>query len=361
MECHKRFLIMQKIHNVNIARCEVLSSPEQVLSEIPLTSELAAQVAFGREAIMGILDRRDPRLLLIVGPCSIHNMEAGEEYARRLKRLSDSVSDRMVLVMRAYFEKPRTILGWKGMIYDPHLNGSNDVEAGVRQARRMLRDIVGIGLPVATEILEPIIPQYIADLVSWAAIGARTAESQPHRQMASGLSMPIGFKNSTDGSLTVAIEAIRAANAPHPFIGIDGQGHVAVFHTTGNHYGHLVLRGGKNGPNYSSEYIAFAREVMRKNHVIPNIVVDCSHANSGKDPKRQPQVLMDVIHQRLNGEPDIVGAMIESNLIGGRQDVVSERLADLIPGQSITDGCLGWEETEVLVQKAYVAMEPLFS
>ncbi len=352
---------MQKIQNVNIASCEVLSSPEQVLAEIPLTAGLAEQVASGREAIRQVLDRHDPRLLMIVGPCSIHNMEAGEEYARRLKRLNDRVSDRLVLVMRAYFEKPRTILGWKGMIYDPHLNGSNDVEAGVRQARRMLRDIVNIGLPVATEILEPIIPQYIADLVSWAAIGARTAESQPHRQMASGLSMPIGFKNATDGSLTVAIEAIRAANAPHPFIGIDGKGHVAVFRTIGNHYGHLVLRGGKNGPNYSSEYIAFAREVMRKNHVKPSIVVDCSHANSGKDPKQQPRVLMDVIHQRMNGESDIIGVMIESNLIGGRQDVVPERLSDLIPGQSITDACLGWEETEDLIDKAYQAMAPLFA
>lgn len=344
-----------KISNINIESCTPLSSPNIVIQDVPLTPELEAQVFQNRQEICDILDRKDKRFLVIVGPCSIHHIEAGVEYARRLKKLSEKVSDKIVLVMRAYFEKPRTILGWKGMIYDPHLDQSNDIESGVRQARRMLREIAEIGLPVATEILEPIVPQYIADLVSWACIGARTAESQPHRQMASGLSMPIGIKNATDGSFTVAIEAIRAANAPHCFIGLNEAGHVAIFKTMGNHFVHIVLRGGKTGPNYTSEYIAFAKEIMRKNKVTSNIVVDCSHANSGKDPKNQPKVLADVIRQRLAGETDLVGVMIESHLLGGRQDIPDD-LRQLVPGLSITDACLGWEETEKTILEAWKAL-----
>lgn len=341
-----------KLRNVNIESCVVLSSPNAVRKDVPLSLELELQVIEHRNAIKNILDRKDPRLLMIVGPCSIHHLEAGIEYANRLKTLSDKVADKMLVVMRAYFEKPRTILGWKGMIYDPKLDQSNDIELGVRQARTMLKEIATIGLPVATEILEPIVPQYIADLVSWAAIGARTAESQPHRQMASGLSMPIGIKNATDGSFTVAIEAIRAAGAPHSFIGLNEAGHVAVFQTCGNHYGHIVLRGGKTGPNYTSEYIAFAKEIMRKNKVAPNIVVDCSHANSSKDPEKQPKVLADVIRQRTAGETDIVGVMIESNILPGRQDIPDD-LRQLVPGLSITDGCIGWETTETAIMKAF--------
>lgn len=346
---------MRQIQDINIARSEVLSSPAQVLSELPLDETLAARVSDARDTIRAILERRDPRFLVVVGPCSIHNVEDGEAYARRLQALANELSGRMFIVMRAYFEKPRTILGWKGMIYDPRLDGSNDIEAGLRQARQLLRDIVEIGLPVATEILEPIVPQYIADLVAWGAIGARTAESQTHRQMASGLSMPIGFKNATDGSMTVAIEAIRAANAPHAFIGIDGNGHVATFRTTGNRHGHLVLRGGRHGPNYGSEYIAYAKELMRKSQAEPNIVVDCSHANSNKDYRQQGKVLMEVIAQRRLGETVLVGAMLESNLVAGRQDIPAA-LSQLIPGQSVTDACMGWEETEALLRKAHAAL-----
>ncbi len=339
-------MLQTKLKNVNIVSCASMSSPATVIREIPVTPKHAKQVIKSRHEIMDILDHKDDRFLVIVGPCSIHDKKDGVEYARRLKKLSDKVSDKILIVMRAYFEKPRTILGWKGMIYDPHLNKSNDIERGIRKAREMLREIVDLGLPVATEILEPIIPQYIADLVSWAAIGARTAESQPHRQMASGLSMPIGIKNATDGSLNVAIEAIRSANAPHSFIGLNSAGHVAVFSTCGNAYGHIVLRGGKTGPNYGKEHIAFAKEVMEKNHVKSNIIVDCSHANSNKDPRRQPIVAEEVLDQRINnGETDIVGIMIESNIKEGRQEI-PENLCELTPGLSITDACISWEETE---------------
>lgn len=343
---------MEKIKNLNIDHISVLSSPIQVLREFPSSEHLEKQVAEQRQIIQDILDGKDQRFLLITGPCSIHHHEAGVEYARRLKGLSQKVSDKIFLVMRAYFEKPRTTLGWKGMVYDPFLNNSNDIEAGLRQTRQMLIRIAEEGLPIATEILEPIIPQYISDLVSWAAIGARTAESQPHRQMASGLSMPIGFKNSTDGSLNVAVEAIKTALAPHTFIGIDEDGHVATFQTKGNRYGHVVLRGGKNGPNYESEYIAFVKEIIRKSKVNSSIIIDCSHANSGKNPSRQPKVLQDIIKQRAAGETAIVGAMIESNLLAGRQEV-PEKLCDLIPGLSITDACLGWNDTEKAILDCY--------
>lgn len=343
---------MGQVKNINIQNVSVLSSPIQVHTEYPLTNKIEQQIAQYRQTIQDILDRKDPRFLLITGPCSIHHHETGAEYAKRLKKLSERVSDKIFIVMRAYFEKPRTTLGWKGMIYDPFLNNSNDIEAGVRLTRQMLLQIAEQGLPIATEILEPIIPQYICDLISWSAIGARTAESQTHRQMASGLSMPIGFKNSTDGSLNVAVEAIKTAKAPHTFIGIDEGGHVACFRTKGNAYGHVVLRGGRNGPNYTSEYIAFVNEIIRKSKVHPGIIIDCSHANSGKDPKKQPKVLKDVIKQRQEGAFNIVGAMLESNLLGGRQDI-PEKLSELIPGLSITDACLGWEDTERTILDCY--------
>lgn len=342
-----------KLRNINIESCSPMSSPATVMRNLPISPKQMRHVLRSRKEIMAILDHTDNRFLAIVGPCSIHDKKDGVEYAKRLKKLSDRVSDKIYIVMRAYFEKPRTILGWKGMIYDPFLNQSNDIESGIRMAREMLREIVDIGLPVATEILEPIIPQYIADLVSWAAIGARTAESQPHRQMASGLSMPIGIKNATDGSLNVAIEAIRSANAPHAFIGLDSCGHVAVFNTCGNLYGHIVLRGGKNGPNYTPEHIIFAKDMMKKNKVKSNIIVDCSHANSGKKPEKQTEVAMNVLKQRIQGnEKDIVGIMVESNIKQGRQEI-PEDLTKLIPGLSITDACLGWDETEALILDMY--------
>jgi 3-deoxy-7-phosphoheptulonate synthase len=257
--------------------------------------------------------------------------------------------------MRVYFEKPRTSLGWKGMIYDPNMDDSADITLGLCLARRMMLEIASMGLPTATELLDPVIPQYITDLLSWAAIGARTAESQTHRQMASGLSMPIGIKNSTDGNVKVAIQAIKAAASQHAFIGIMEDGRVGVFHTRGNRFGHLVLRGGPTGPNYGTEHIAFARELMRKSNFLPNIIVDCSHDNSGKRPERQIDVMRDTTQQILAGNRDIIGSMLESNLIGGRQDI-PENTADLKAGVSITDPCLGWEETEAIIQEVHQSL-----
>lgn len=342
----------RQLRDINIESFTQLSSPETIINEISVSDAVCNQICKSRHAVRHILDRQDERMLFIVGPCSIHHHEAGIEYARRLKLLRDHVADKFEIVMRAYFEKPRTTLGWKGMIYDPFLDESNDIEAGIRLARNMLLKIVEMGHSVGTEILEPIVPQYISDLVSWAAIGARTAESQPHRLMASGLSMPIGIKNATDGSLNVAVDAIKTAEASHAFIGINSEGRTAVCQTRGNHYGHIVLRGGRNGPNYTSEYIDFAKAVLAKSKLPLNIIIDCSHANSGKDPAKQPYVLNDVIDQRIKGEKNIRGVMIESNLIEGRQEI-PEKLSQLIPGLSITDGCLGWENTEKAILDAY--------
>jgi 3-deoxy-7-phosphoheptulonate synthase len=292
---------------------------------------------------------------MIVGPCSVHNLEDALTYAERLRALAGQVRERILLVMRVYFEKPRTSLGWKGLIYDPELDNSAKIALGLRLARKIMLEIVSMGVLTASELLDPVIPQYITDLLCWAAIGARTVESQTHRQMASGLSMPIGVKNSTDGNVAVAIHAIKTAASPHTFIGIMEDGRVGVFHTRGNPFGHLVLRGGHNGPNYGTEYIAFARELMRKARITPNIVVDCSHDNSRKQPERQIDVMRDAIRQIIAGDRDIVGTMLESNLIGGRQNIPKD-LRDLKPGVSITDACMGWGETEALITEAYEAL-----
>lgn len=338
--------------NVNIRDLQPLPSPEAMKAVCPLPEELAEQVVLqGRHSIQRILSRQDERPLIIVGPCSIHDQEGTLEYAHRLKALQEELGDQVFLVMRTYFEKPRTTIGWKGLLYDPFLDESDNISEGFRLARNILLEITRIGLPTATEFLDPIVPQYLADLVAWASIGARTAASQIHRQMASGLSMPIGFKHSTDGNMTTALEAIRAASNPHAFLGITGEGQVAIANTKGNRYGHLVLRGGSNGPNYHSEYVAYAAELLRKNQVINGLVIDCSHANSGKDHRKQRVAFLDTLRQKREGTAVIRGLMLESYLEPGKQKIQLPP-ATLEYGISITDGCIGWDETEALIREA---------
>lgn len=346
---------MLRTENLNIDRFAPLSSPDVVKAEIPLTTKAADYVVTARAELENILARRDRRLVVIAGPCSIHCREDALAYANKLKGLATEVADQLLLIMRVYTEKPRTTIGWKGLIYDPELNNSYDIEAGLRLARRILVDVAELGLPVATEILEPVVPQYIMDLVTWAAIGARTAESQTHRQMASGISVPVGFKNATDGSLKVAIDAIKTAMSPHAFIGVMGDGRIATVRTRGNPFGHLILRGGLSGPNYASEYIAFSKELMRKAGIVPNIIVDCSHGNCGKDPFQQLSVMRDTFAQVKAGELSIRGVMLESNLAPGRQEMPAAG-APLKAGVSITDPCIGWPETEAIVREAAAAL-----
>lgn len=343
---------MNKIFNVNIERQYPIPTPQEIRTELPLTPQLADAVFESRKAIENIIARRDKRLLLIAGPCSVDNVEAALEYGSRLKSLQDEVASKFFIVMRSYFEKPRTTVGWKGLIYDPDLTSKScNIEKGLRIARNLMIKLSSAGLPLATEFLDPVIPQYIADLVSWAAIGARTTESQTHRQMASGFSMPTGFKNSTDGSVNVAIDAIKAAAAKHAFLGVIEDGRMGVFQTRGNPNCHIVLRGGADGPNYASEHIVFAKELLRKAGLTQTIVVDCSHGNSLKRPERQVSVFEDIVEQVKAGETAISGVMMESYLHTGRQEV--EEGKALKPGLSITDGCIGWEETENAVRKAF--------
>jgi 3-deoxy-7-phosphoheptulonate synthase len=338
---------MERTNNLNIIDLKPLMTPDAIKKELPLPEELAEVVVEGRRVIQRILIHEDPRPIVVAGPCSIHDPEASLEYARRLKRLQDDLGKRVLLVMRCYFEKPRTTIGWKGMLYDPYLDGSDDIEAGFRMARRLMLRVTEIGLPVATEILDPIVPQYLCDLISWAAIGARTTESQVHRQMASGLSMPVGFKNATDGNLAIAIEAIKAASNAHSFLGINHEGRTAIATTRGNRFTHLVLRGGKNGPNYQSEHVAFAEVLLRKASVRTGILIDCSHANCSKDPRRQRVAFNDVLDQLRAGNHSIIGMMLESFLEEDSQPLDSPK--SLRPGVSITDPCIGWEETEELI------------
>ena len=341
---------MLKSYNINILSKAPLLSPGEIKSELPLSLDAVAKVVESRKTICNILDHKSNKQMMIVGPCSIHDPDSAIEYARRLKKLSDQVEDRIMLIMRVYFEKPRTTVGWKGLIYDPDLNGTYNIEKGIFQARKLMLKIVDIGLPTASEMLDPILPQYLADSLVWAAIGARTTESQTHRQMASGLSMPVGFKNATDGSCQAAIDAISTARNKHSFIGINEDGLVGVFRTKGNPYCHIVLRGGDH-PNFSAEYIAFVKVALKKVGLPANIVVDCSHANSNKDYKKQRIALDDVINQIVAGEKAIVGTMLESNLLEGRQDIVQGKKP--VAGISITDACIGWDETEELIRKAY--------
>jgi 3-deoxy-7-phosphoheptulonate synthase len=307
-----------------------------------------------RETLVNVLAGAEERLLVMVGPCSIHDVESGFEYAEKLKKLADSVSDRLFIVMRVYFEKPRTTVGWKGLINDPHLDDTFDIGTGLELARKLLLDINNMGLPAATELLEPVTPQYIADLVTLTAIGARTTESPTHRQMASGLSMPVGYKNGTDGELQIAMDAMVAARSPHSFLGIDTDGNTCIVNTTGNPFGHLILRGGRSGPNYDEASIRSAGERLKSADLSPRLMVDCSHANSAKDYRQQSVVWNDVVAQRAAGNRNIMGLMLESNLRSGNQKPVDP--SNLEYGVSITDACIDWKETERLIHSASAAL-----
>ena len=342
---------MNKIQNININELTTLPSPEAYFEKIPLKESQAKLVENSRKGIQKIISGEDKRLLLLVGPCSIHDTKAGIEYAKKLKKLSEDVKENIFIVMRVYFEKPRTTIGWKGLINDPDLNGTFNIPKGINMARQILSEITDIGLPTATEFLDPFTPQYIGDLVSWGAIGARTAESQTHRQMASGLSMPIGFKNGTGGSVQLAIDGMIACEGEHAFLGIDHEGKTSVVVTNGNKANHLILRGGASGPNYDEESIKNAQQLLDKNNLKPNIVVDCSHGNSNKDHNRQPIVFENVINQITSGNKNIIGIMLESNLNPGSQSLNSDT-TDLEYGVSITDKCVGWEKTEEIILQA---------
>jgi 3-deoxy-7-phosphoheptulonate synthase len=337
----------ERLENLNIESHQVLVTPEELKARLPATETVRESVQQAREAVKDILARRDHRLLVVVGPCSIHDVTAAKEYAQRLRALAEELDDDLLLVMRAYFEKPRTTVGWKGLINDPHLDDTFRVDEGLTLARRLLLDIAELGLPLSTEALDPITPQYLQDLIAWSAIGARTTESQTHREMASGLSCAVGFKNGTDGSLGVAINALQSVASPHRFLGINPAGQVSVLHTRGNGYAHLVLRGGTAGPNYDSASIAACEQALSKLPGPPNIMVDCSHANSGKDHKRQPVVARAIRDQILDGNDSIMGLMIESHLYAGNQPLGDP--AALRYGVSITDACIDWDTTDLLL------------
>ncbi|HEY8995959.1 MAG TPA: 3-deoxy-7-phosphoheptulonate synthase [Lacunisphaera sp.] len=350
---------MQKTSDINVVETRALPSPAALLKELPKTESQAEFIAKARSEIHRLIFTDDKRFLLIVGPCSIHDPEAGRDYARRLAALSREVSDRIMIVMRVYFEKPRTTVGWKGLVMDPHLDGSHDIAAGLRLGRTFLRDVLDLGLPTATEFLDPITPQYVADLVCWGAIGARTTESQTHRQMASGLSMPLGFKNGTDGSIQTAINAIKAAGQPQTFLGINMDGASSAIVTRGNSNCHVVLRGGSAGPNYTPEHIARTEELLGKAGLPKSILVDCSHDNSAKKPELQPEVMRQLLAQITAGNRSIMGAMVESNLAAGSQPFPQPK-ANLRYGVSITDGCIDWAATETMVREIHRTLAPLF-
>ncbi|WP_459207461.1 3-deoxy-7-phosphoheptulonate synthase [Pseudomonas sp. MLB6B] len=326
---------------------QTLPSAHALRTVLPLHESLARQVDRQRQQVRQIVQGTDPRLLVIVGPCSLHHGPAAVEYGGRLAELASALGDRLLIVMRAYVEKPRTTVGWKGLMYDPGLDGSDDLQAGLEVSRSLMLELVGLGLPLACEMLQPLAAHYFSDLLSWVAVGARTCESQIHRELVSSLHMPAGFKNGTDGSLGVACDAIRSAAHPHRYFGIDPHGRPALLSSAGNADGHLVLRGGRNGPNYHAQAVADAQEQLRAAGIAPRLLVDCSHANSAKDHTRQPGVLEDVLAQRQMGNRDVFGVMLESNLNPGRQDIADP----LQYGVSITDGCLGWNQTRALLQR----------
>jgi 3-deoxy-7-phosphoheptulonate synthase len=349
----------QRTEDLNVASLDLMPSPDEVKARVPITEAAANTVVKGRRALEAILDGKDSRLFVVVGPCSIHDPAAGLDYARRLQALALKVADVMHVVMRVYFEKPRTSLGWKGFINDPFMDDSFRIDVGMEKARRFLLDVSELGLAAGTEALDPIAPQYYGDLVAWTAIGARTSESQTHREMSSGLSTPVGFKNGTDGEVEAAVNAIVSASRPHAFLGINGQGRSAVVRTRGNRYGHLVLRGGGGRPNFDTVSISLAEQALAKAKMPGNIVVDCSHANSWKKPELQPLVMRDVIHQIREGNRSVVGLMIESFLEAGSQPI-PEDLSKLRYGQSVTDACVSWDTTvEMLSSSAQVLREVL--
>lgn len=346
---------MQQTENLNIESFDPMPTPEEIHVRVPLTEKAAQTVVEGRRTLEAILDGKDQRLFVVVGPCSIHDPVAGIDYAKRLRKLADEVSDALVLVMRVYFEKPRTATGWKGYINDPRMDDSFHIEEGIQKAREFLLAVNEIGLPAATEALDPISPQYLGDLIAWTAIGARTSESQTHREMSSGLSTPVGFKNGTDGSLDAAVNAIISASKPHSFLGINAQGRSSVTRTRGNKYGHLVLRGGGDRPNYDTVSVALAEAALAKAKLAKNIVVDCSHANSYKKPELQPLVMHDVVNQIRLGNRSIVGVMIESFLEAGNQPIPAD-LSQLKYGCSVTDACVDWPTTEKMIREAHEAL-----
>jgi 3-deoxy-7-phosphoheptulonate synthase len=341
---------MQSIENTRVSEFIPLPSPVQLKAKIPAPESILENVSSWREELRQLLSGQDPRLLVIVGPCSIHDVKAGLEYAKKLAKLRHDVKDRIAIVMRVYFEKPRTTIGWKGLINDPELDGSHDIRSGLQIARDFLLNVASLNLPAGTEFLDPIVPQYIADLISWVAIGARTTESQTHREMASGLSMPVGFKNATDGGMQVALDAMTSARHPHHFLGIDSEGMTAVVQTKGNPDAHIILRGGNQGPNYSEAHIEDCLLRIKAAEGQRLLLVDCSHGNSSKDYKRQPEVFREVFRQFKNGNRRILGMMLESHLREGKQDLAQK---PLVYGQSITDGCIAWESTEELIRTAY--------
>ncbi|AWS52774.1 MULTISPECIES: 3-deoxy-7-phosphoheptulonate synthase [Providencia] len=352
-------MIMQKdvLNNVNIQDEQVLITPESLKEKYPLSRSNLHAIATSRQVIADIIHQRDPRLLVVCGPCSIHDVDAAIEYGERLKVLAEELSDSLYIVMRVYFEKPRTTVGWKGLISDPFMDGSFEMEKGLHIARDLLTNLVNMGLPLATEALDPNNPQYLGDLFSWSAIGARTTESQTHREMASGLSMPVGFKNGTDGSLSTAINALKAAAMPHRFMGINQSGQVCLLHTKGNSNGHVILRGGKM-PNYSAEDIAACEAEMKKAGLEPSLMVDCSHGNSNKDYRRQPLVVDSIIEQIINGNESITGIMLESHINEGNQ--TSEQARDSMKyGVSVTDACINWQTTETVLRKLHQALLPV--
>jgi len=339
-----------RVEDLNIGSITPLITPDQLKKEMPITDAAVASVQSGRQAIRDILDRKDHRIFLVVGPCSIHDVEAAKDYAQRLKALSEKVSDTLYLVMRVYFEKPRTTVGWKGLINDPFMNDTFKIQEGLHISRQLLIDLAEMGLPLSTEALDPISPQYLQDLITWSAIGARTTESQTHREMASGLSSAVGFKNGTDGSLTVATNALMSVANPHRFLGIDQSGSVSIVETKGNNYGHVVLRGGGGKPNYDSVSVSLAEQALEKADLPKNIMVDCSHENSSKKPELQPLVMDNVSNQIIEGNESIIGLMVESNIKHGRQNIPAN-LDDLEYGLSVTDGCISWDETEEAILK----------
>jgi 3-deoxy-7-phosphoheptulonate synthase len=345
---------MKKTQDLHIRGTIPLTAPRLLKEKLPITEEAATTVIESREKLIGTLDGKEDRLVVMVGPCSIHNIESAFEYAGKLKKLSDDVADRLFIIMRVYFEKPRTTVGWKGLINDPNLNDTFDIGKGVELARKLLLDINNLGLAAATELLEPVTPQYIADLITLTAIGARTTESPTHRQMASGLSMPVGYKNGTDGELQIAMDAMIAAQSPHSFLGIDPDGNTCIVKTTGNPYGHLILRGGRSGSNYDAASVDAAIERLNSRGLSPRLMVDCSHANSNKDYRKQSIAWNEVVAQRAAGNRNIMGLMIESNLKPGNQKLTDP--SNLEYGVSITDACIDWDETEKLIRGAHTTL-----
>jgi len=347
--------VSEHVRDQRIDRVVPLVTPEALLEALPLESALAEVVLRGRSQVAGILNREDDRLLVVVGPCSVHDPAAALDYARRLREKAGELGEDLCVAMRVYFEKPRTTVGWKGLINDPHLDGSGDVNTGLHQARELLLEVLGLGLPVGCEFLDPITPQYISDAVSWGAIGARTTQSQIHRQLASGLSMPVGFKNGTDGNLGVAVDAVRAAAISHAFAGVAESGNSALLYTTGNEDCHVILRGGKGAPNHRADGVGSALEALRADGLPERVVVDASHDNSGKDHERQPHVVEEIADEVAGGQGAIVGVMMESFLVGGKQKL-SPGAADLTYGQSVTDACMDWNTTEVALEKLAAAV-----